>query len=107
MRKGLLPHVLHPAINDKRLATAQSAYEAQLKAGAQQPLASFGYSLFVSINRYERKKQIGLCIAALHALRTAMGDKEFERKRIRLVIAGHTPYSLTPIVVCSQAMCEV
>jgi alpha-1,3/alpha-1,6-mannosyltransferase len=44
---------------------------------------------FLSINRYERKKNIGLAIRALASLRDdIMGEKEFINQKVHLVIAG-------------------
>ena len=44
---------------------------------------------FLSINRYERKKNIGLAIRALASLRDdIMGEKEFINQNVHLVIAG-------------------
>ena len=45
--------------------------------------------VFLSINRFERKKSIDLCIKALIELKNnILSDKEFERYNIQLVIAG-------------------
>ena len=45
--------------------------------------------VFLSINRFERKKSIDLCIKALIELKNnILSDKDFERYNIQLVIAG-------------------
>jgi len=44
---------------------------------------------FLSINRYERKKNIGLAIRALASLRDdIMGEKQFRAHKVHLIIAG-------------------
>jgi len=43
---------------------------------------------FISINRFERKKNIALAMHALSSLRNKLGKESFEREKIRLVVAG-------------------
>lgn len=97
-RYGLIPHVLHPAVNDHRLAEQQKLYVATNSgsdgSGTEEHKSlssSLGvqqYRIFVSINRYERKKNIGLTIRALKELENKLTPKRFGELRIRLVIAG-------------------
>eukprot|EP01046_Picozoa_sp_COSAG06_P049650 COSAG06_NODE_7689_length_2412_cov_1.330739_1_plen_206_part_10 len=74
-RRGVAPAVLYPAIN-----LAQQA----LPEGAEKPDLSFGGAkhVVVSINRYERKKNIALAITAVGALPPK------QRESLALVIAG-------------------
>jgi alpha-1,3/alpha-1,6-mannosyltransferase len=74
-RRGIKPGVLYPAIN-----LAQQ----ELPSDAEKPDLSFGGAkhVVISINRYERKKNIGLAIMAVGALPQA------QRKSLALVIAG-------------------
>jgi len=75
-RRGLTPEVLYPALNlqeqDKNAAKAKGNLEA---LGA-------GELLLLSINRFERKKNVGLAVRALAAM------PEAARSRARLVLAG-------------------
>ena len=46
-------------------------------------------TIFLSINRFERKKSINLCIEALIELKNnILSDKEFKKSNIKLIIAG-------------------
>ena len=75
-KRGVRPSVLYPAIN-----LAQQ----ELPEGAESSLdLSFGGAthIVLSINRYERKKNIGLAISAIGALPPA------QRRGLALVIAG-------------------
>lgn len=74
-RRGVAPAVLYPAIN-----LAQQA----LPEGAEKPDLSFGGAkhVVISINRYERKKNIALAITAVGALPPK------QRESLALVIAG-------------------
>lgn len=77
-RRGLVPDVLYPALNladqDRLLAEAE-------QRGAPEFVAP-GEQLLLSLNRFERKKNVGLAVRAVAALPAE------QRSRVRLVLAG-------------------
>lgn len=76
------PEVLYPSINteffDKtRVITLDRALDKKLSKESV---------IFLSINRYERKKHLNLAIEALAELKTLLSDKEYEK--VHLIMAG-------------------
>eukprot|EP00727_Mastigamoeba_balamuthi_P008886 m51a1_g462 putative alpha-1,3/1,6-mannosyltransferase (410) ;mRNA; f:171568-173460 len=77
------PSVIYPSIN-----TAQ--YDSPPPAGTELPGVPTDESVpvVVSINRFERKKDVGLALEALSALRGSGALPRAQADRVRLVLAG-------------------
>ncbi|GCB71354.1 alpha-1,3/1,6-mannosyltransferase ALG2 [Scyliorhinus torazame] len=77
----LQPDVLYPSLNF-------SALDREAAAGEQEepPLPPGRDLLFLSINRFERKKNLGLALEALHSLRNRLSQADWQR--VHLVLAG-------------------
>eukprot|EP00418_Pyrodinium_bahamense_P007379 CAMPEP_0179024126 /NCGR_PEP_ID=MMETSP0796-20121207/7293_1 /TAXON_ID=73915 /ORGANISM="Pyrodinium bahamense, Strain pbaha01" /LENGTH=424 /DNA_ID=CAMNT_0020720075 /DNA_START=15 /DNA_END=1286 /DNA_ORIENTATION=+ len=75
-RRGLVPDVLYPALN------LQDQDRKAVQATGEVEVLHDGELLLLSINRFERKKNIGLAVRTLAALPEAV------RSRARLVLAG-------------------
>ncbi|GAB4820664.1 hypothetical protein N2152v2_007710 [Parachlorella kessleri] len=85
--RSIRPEVLYPAValpSKKELAAAESWWHEGLPPTAADFVA--GGATFLSINRFERKKGIGLAIEALHALLESSSTAG--AKGCRLVVAG-------------------
>ncbi len=76
-----VPEVLYPSINDQQLAEVYENCDSEL---AYLHLEKYPY--FLSINRYERKKNIGLAIASFSALQRKLSEEK--RATLKLIIAG-------------------
>ncbi|KAH7387243.1 hypothetical protein KP509_16G012200 [Ceratopteris richardii] len=78
--KGIKPQVLYPSVNID-----------QFDFRPVQPQVD-GWPFFLSINRFERKKNIGLAISAfdllLHHLKSSNQDGDMSSTQLKLVIAG-------------------
>ena len=74
------PRVLYPSLNFSSFDTPITEEELQ---DLIPPTAKF---VFLSINRYERKKNLNLAIESLDWLRNIITDKEW--KDVHLVMAG-------------------
>jgi len=88
-RRGLRPQVLHPAVaipSEEDLAEAEASVCSRLDGDFQSFLS--GGDAFLSINRFERKKGLGLAIRALAELRAAEGFPAGSSDGPRLVMAG-------------------
>lgn len=82
--RGVAPAVLHPAVAvppDAELSEAAAAWEAELDGGLSDLMR--GGPTFLSINRFERKKGVGLALRALHELLQRRPGCD-----ARLVVAG-------------------
>ena len=82
--RGVAPAVLHPAVAvppESELREAAAAWESELDGGLADLMR--GGPTFLSINRFERKKGIGLALHALHELLQRRPGCD-----ARLVIAG-------------------
>ncbi|XP_054273328.1 alpha-1,3/1,6-mannosyltransferase ALG2 [Macrosteles quadrilineatus] len=78
------PEVLYPSINTDFFDKARSATVTFAKVlGVDLPANSF---IFLSINRYERKKNVSLAIKALTYLKKNLNESEWNR--VRLILAG-------------------
>uniref|UniRef100_A0A8D0DPF9 Alpha-1,3/1,6-mannosyltransferase ALG2 n=1 Tax=Salvator merianae TaxID=96440 RepID=A0A8D0DPF9_SALMN len=73
------PDVLYPSLNVSAFDTVTSADIASIIPNTKQ-------FLFLSINRYERKKNLKLALEALHELRGRLDDGKW--KNVHLVLAG-------------------
>lgn len=73
------PTVLYPSINTK-------IYDKSRMVSISLPKIEENSFVFLSINRFERKKNLELAILALHALETILNDDEW--KKVHLVVAG-------------------
>lgn len=71
--KGIKPEVLYPAVN-----IDQFHINTSISTAVQEPF-------FLSINRFERKKNIGLALSAFALL---LHHHEYEGRKLKLVIAG-------------------
>jgi len=76
------PKILYPSLNtdgfNKDLSLVPSPLENKVPPGTE--------VVFLSINRYERKKNLALAILALKHLKTLCSDEQL--KKVQLVIAG-------------------
>jgi alpha-1,3/alpha-1,6-mannosyltransferase len=79
--KGREPRVVYPCV-DTTPSKEQDA------GSSESPKLWEGKKVLLSINRFERKKDVGLAIKAYAGL------SEQERKGTRLVLAGMIPYRL-------------
>lgn len=77
-RRGIKPDVLYPAINIKN-------QDVQVDEKTAENLDFEGNDIVLSINRFERKKNIGLAVEALVALSVKGGSKG---RKVVLVVAG-------------------
>ncbi len=83
--------VIYPAINldsfvpPKPPADAEGGGKKTKKTAAATPLVSLP---FVSLNRFERKKNIGLALEALALVRHALHHDPATQQQLRLIIAG-------------------
>lgn len=75
------PRVLYPSLNFSSFDTPVAAEETT--KDLLPPTAKF---VFLSINRYERKKNLNLALEAFDWLRNIISDKEW--KNVHLVMAG-------------------
>ncbi|KGL81113.1 Alpha-1,3/1,6-mannosyltransferase ALG2, partial [Tinamus guttatus] len=73
------PEVLYPSLNTKSFETIVPADIAELIPKKKK-------FLFLSINRYERKKNLALALEALHVLRGRLDSREWDE--VHLVMAG-------------------
>ncbi|NWX90574.1 ALG2 mannosyltransferase, partial [Nothoprocta pentlandii] len=73
------PEVLYPSLNTKSFETTVPADIAELVPKKKK-------FLFLSINRYERKKNLALALEALHELRGRLDSREWDE--VHLVMAG-------------------
>ncbi|NWJ04810.1 ALG2 mannosyltransferase, partial [Crypturellus undulatus] len=73
------PEVLYPSLNTKSFETTVPADIAELIPKKKK-------FLFLSINRYERKKNLALALEALHDLRGRLDSREWDE--VHLVMAG-------------------
>ncbi|XP_071593085.1 alpha-1,3/1,6-mannosyltransferase ALG2 [Heliangelus exortis] len=73
------PDVLYPSLN-------VSSFEAIVPADVTDLIPKKKKFLFLSINRYERKKNLALALEALHDLRGRLGAHEWDE--VHLVMAG-------------------
>ncbi|GLC39055.1 hypothetical protein PLESTB_001288500 [Pleodorina starrii] len=75
--RAVLPSVLYPAVPIPEVSSLRSA-DADWRGELDPELVAFidggGGATFLSINRFERKKGIGLALEALHELRLAAGE---------------------------------
>ena len=78
---NVTPNVLYPSINTVSLDSIK--VEQQLLNDIVPPNAAF---VFLSINRYERKKNLELAIHSLKELQSKVDEKEW--KKIHLIMAG-------------------
>lgn len=99
-QRGVVPQVLHPAVqipSEQQLSDAESAWGSELPSDLVQFIKAG--PMVLSINRFERKKGIGLAIEALATLRQAQqgsgaGASRDGRQQqqaaagVRLVVAG-------------------
>lgn len=88
--RGIVPEVLYPAVSipsDKLIDKMSKQWEKYLPAEVVELLD--GRAVFLSINRFERKKNIGLAIKALGVLHQQLYDtKTVDYKLPGLIIAG-------------------
>ena len=75
------PRVLYPSLNFSSFDTPVAAEETT--KDLLPPTAKF---VFLSINRYERKKNLNLALEAFDWLRNIISDKEW--KNVHLIMAG-------------------
>lgn len=82
-KANIIPNVLYPATDFDKFDVPcdQSALKQQLNLNADKPF-------FLSLNRYERKKNINLAIEAFSELLKAKSGNEERVKTVKLVIAG-------------------
>ncbi|XP_025899951.1 alpha-1,3/1,6-mannosyltransferase ALG2 [Nothoprocta perdicaria] len=73
------PEVLYPSLSTKSFETTVPADIAELVPKRKK-------FLFLSINRYERKKNLALALEALHELRGRLDSREWDE--VHLVVAG-------------------
>jgi alpha-1,3/alpha-1,6-mannosyltransferase len=90
-RRGIVPEVLYPAVripSERELAEAASSWTTALPEGIVKLIQ--GGPTFLSINRFERKKNIELAVEALQQLTRTIKKqgKETAFSLPRLVIAG-------------------
>ncbi|GIL78526.1 hypothetical protein Vretimale_6121 [Volvox reticuliferus] len=93
--RGVQPGVLYPAVPIPPESELRDA-KASLRSEMDPELAQFidGGTLFLSINRFERKKGISLALEALYELRLRQGVSEVaaddvaDAEQPRLVVAG-------------------
>ncbi|CAL8121514.1 unnamed protein product [Orchesella dallaii] len=78
----IIPDVLYPSINTKLFDEAMKSKEA-LKEINEMKLKKY---TFLSVNRFERKKNLGLAIRTLRKLRTCVDSDQM--KQVQLVLAG-------------------
>lgn len=87
-RRRVVPDVLYPAVvlpSDAQLAQTQAAWRGVLPAHVVE-LIDCG-PVFVSINRFERKKGIAMAVEALHQL-SSQAAANTEARQPGLIIAG-------------------
>ncbi|KAK9868927.1 hypothetical protein WJX84_011094 [Apatococcus fuscideae] len=87
-RKGVQPEVLYPAVripSDAALTQASATWQQHL----DQDLVGFLQSgpTFLSINRFERTKDLGLAVRALHTFQTGSGRLDSSHPA-QLILAG-------------------
>ncbi|XP_048412870.1 alpha-1,3/1,6-mannosyltransferase ALG2 [Stegostoma tigrinum] len=75
----LEPDVLYPSLSFAEPVGGQHLEEDEL-------LGHVGDFVFLSINRFERKKNLGLALQALHCLRDRLGQADWQQ--VHLVLAG-------------------
>lgn len=76
----LNPDVLYPSLNTKAFD------ESQISSSTEIPPLPSNSMIFLSLNRFERKKNLPLAIKALNQLKGNVNKQEFDR--IHLIIAG-------------------
>ncbi|BDA40824.1 Alpha-1,3/1,6-mannosyltransferase ALG2 [Coccomyxa sp. Obi] len=87
-RRGVVPSVFYPAVqlpSDEEIAEAERTWESRLDV----ELAGFlcGKRVFLSINRFERKKNLGLAVHAFGILQEKYSNNA-EVSQCALVLAG-------------------
>ena len=75
--------MLYPSLNFGSFSLTDNAKRKELIDGHLPPGKEF---VFLSINRYERKKNLGLCINALKELKKLCLMRTW--KKVHLIIAG-------------------
>ncbi|GMH44119.1 hypothetical protein BSKO_12053 [Bryopsis sp. KO-2023] len=98
-RKGIVPEVLYPAVRLPSASEIENS-EAQWKAELPEDLSHFcsdeKYPVtFLSINRFERKKEIGLALEAMSALTKLRANSGGSMSDCNIVIAGGYDSRLT------------
>ncbi|XP_060680800.1 alpha-1,3/1,6-mannosyltransferase ALG2 [Hemiscyllium ocellatum] len=85
----LEPDVLYPSLSFAEPAGGQEqgqGQEQELLPLSPPPIGPGRDFIFLSINRFERKKNLGLALRALHCLRDLLGQEDWQR--VHLVLAG-------------------
>lgn len=85
LKRGVVPGVLYPtvqSVSDSDLAAARASWKSELPGNLTEFIG--GRQIFLSINRFERKKKIELAIRAFHIF----DESNLSAKRFRLVLAG-------------------
>ncbi len=78
--------VVYPPINIEQFARVPSAAEVLAIGGEPAPYLRAGQRFVLSLNRYERKKDVALAVRALGLLRTQLSATAFST--LHLVVAG-------------------
>ena len=92
MLRRPLPHVIYPCVDYKTIRSL-AQYIWCINDWLTREHASIPFELekckyFISVNRYERKKEVEKAILGFSRLRAKYGESIYDKERLRLVIVG-------------------
>ena len=102
-----LPHVVYPCVDYKTIRSL-AQYDSSIRLKSREhpniPSELEKCKYFISVNRYERKKEVEKAILGFSRLRANYGESIYEKERLRLVIVGGYDPRLTENVEYAEEL---